>query len=84
MNAYSGQTYELPSVVGAQVVIGAPITWPMTEVDLGAQPQPDLQGQLDALRGALDRKEPLVAVSGDVAQKLQLGDRELARRARRR
>lgn len=90
MNAYNGQIYELPSEVGAQAVYGQPITWPMLDVDLTAKPVAELESrttresQLAALRAALDRKEALVAVSGDVAQRLRLGDRELARRARRR
>ena len=39
--------------------------------------------RIEELKELIDKKQPLVAVSGEVAQKVQLGNREQRRRAAR-
>lgn len=84
MNADTGRVHDLEGVLKAETVFfpGQPLESDMlAEVD-------DLEGEakarLEALKGELDAGEPVVGVSGDVVQRLRLGDRELDRRARRR
>lgn len=82
MNVNTGATYLLDKTLGQATYPGDAITHELL-ADV-APPAPRETELRDAVRQALDRKEHLVAVDAAVAQKLRLGERELARRHRRR
>lgn len=87
MNADTGIVHPLPDLktVGGGSwwpEVGQPITpscLPSHDEGLSREEK----GQLETLRGAVYAEEPIVVVSGTVAQQVTLGRRELERRRRR-
>lgn len=88
MNVATGQTFPLPEL---KTAVGED-WWPalgelIKPSDLPSEGchEPAIEGQLEEIRKAvLDHDEPIVMVSADVVQKIELGERELQRRMRRR
>lgn len=82
MNANTGFVHPLPD--GLDVELGQLVTPAMAAPFMPPRGTPAGPEHVEALLAdALDCGEPIVAVSGDVVQRLRLGDRELARRKRR-
>lgn len=85
MNANTGYVHPLPDGLAEVVLPGQIITQEMTWPYTPPRGMPGTSEHTEALlEDALRCGEPIVAVSGEVVQRLRLGDRELRRRKQRR
>lgn len=78
-NVANGAVYQMPP--GINLELGEMVFPKMLEVE---QVEPRARALRAELQAALERDERIVGVSDDVAHQLQVGQRELARRQRRR
>jgi hypothetical protein len=81
MNTNTGWTGKLPE--GLEVDLGTDLRNLTEEVERHAQREREPEKHKELVE-ALKKKEPIVAVSAEVVQRLRLGDRELRRRKQRR
>lgn len=92
MNTITGWTGELPSDLyaapGERLDPSFPAYGPVLEDHIEQRPEGEEKeaelGKLRALQEQVATGDPIVAVSGEVVQRLRLGDRELRRRRQRR